>query len=82
MNMDEPGFKTHMNDIQATMGIVGVSHNKEILEHRCQLADIYFDKFTQIPVVADGSYWLFCILLENSHIYFCEFLLLYLQINS
>ena len=65
MDMDEPGFKTHMNDIQATMGIVGLSHNQEILKHRLDIADIYLDKFEQLPVVAGGSYWLFCILLEG-----------------
>ena len=65
MDMDEPGFKTHMNDIQATMGIVGLRHNAEILWHRYSIADIYVDKFEKIPVIADGSYWLFCILLEG-----------------
>ena len=65
MDMDEPGFKTHMNDIQATMGIVGLNHNQEILKHRIDIADIYQNSFVKIPVVAGGSYWLFCILLEG-----------------
>ena len=65
MDMDEPGFKTHMNDIQATMGIIGLSHNQEILKHRISIANIYQDRFVKIPVIAGGSYWLFCILLEG-----------------
>ncbi len=64
MDMDEPGFKTHMNDIQATMGIVGLSHNDEILEHRYEIAEVYIDEL-KIPVIAGGSYWLFCVLLEG-----------------
>ena len=69
MDMDEPGFKTHMNDIQATMGIVGLSHNDEILDHRIKLAEVYFDKFASNKIhrytVAGGSYWLYCIMLEG-----------------
>ena len=69
MDMDEPGFKTHMNDIQATMGIVGLGHNTEILEHRENISDIYFNNFASNKIhrgiVAGGSYWLFCIELEG-----------------
>jgi dTDP-4-amino-4,6-dideoxygalactose transaminase len=64
MDMDEPGFKTHMNDIQATMGIVGLSHNKEILDHRYEIGEVYIDKL-KIPVIAGGSWWLFCVMLEG-----------------
>lgn len=65
MDMDEVGFKTHMNDLAATMGIVGLSHNQEILNHRENISDVYLDAFNGIQVVAGGSYWLFCILLEG-----------------
>ena len=64
MDMDEPGFKTHMNDIQATMGLVGLSHNKEILDHRYEIGEVYIDEL-KIPVIAGGSWWLFCVMLEG-----------------
>lgn len=67
MNMDEPGWKVHMNDIQATMGIVGLSHNAEILEHRYELGDVYLQNLdvSKIRSVVSGSYWLYCILFEG-----------------
>ena len=57
MNMDEPGFKSHMNDIQATLGLVGMNFSDEDLEHRKKLANIY-KKSLKYPTVCGGSYWL------------------------
>ncbi len=71
MNMDEPGFKTHMNDIQATMGLVGLKHSGEELVHRKLIANTYKrcmsgpKECKQVDYICGGSYWLFCILLDN-----------------
>lgn len=66
MNMDEPGFKTHMNDIQATMGIVGLRHYKEAMTHRNLIANTYERHlYNHVEYIHGGSNWLFCILLEN-----------------
>lgn len=64
MNMDEPGFKSHMNDIEATMGLVGLSHSDKDLEHRKELATIYKKKL-KYTTVSGGSYWLMCVLIPE-----------------
>lgn len=68
MNMTEPGFKTHMNDIQATMGIVGLNHHQETLVHRKMIANTYKRHLTdtdKVVYICGGSHWLFCVLLEG-----------------
>jgi perosamine synthetase len=73
MDMDEPGFKYHMNDISATMGLVGLNFSDEDLEFRKKLSDRYVkrlgDKFT---CITGGSYWLFGILVPNRDKYISE----------
>jgi dTDP-4-amino-4,6-dideoxygalactose transaminase len=66
MNMDEPGFKMHMNDIEATMGIVGIRHWRENLNYRRELRREYLANLREdIKTVCDGSCWLFGIMLED-----------------
>jgi dTDP-4-amino-4,6-dideoxygalactose transaminase len=66
MNMDEPGYKLHMNDIQATMALVGLKHSDSSLLHRKTIVNTYERHLTNsVPIIAGGSYWLFCILLED-----------------
>lgn len=66
MNMDEPGFKLHMNDIQATMGLVGLKHTDGILLHRMVVTNTYRRHLiNKLPVIDGGSEWLFCVLLED-----------------
>ena len=64
MNMDEPGFKSHMNDIQATMGLVGLNHSDKDLHHRKELANIYRNEL-KYPTISGGSYWLMGTLISN-----------------
>jgi dTDP-4-amino-4,6-dideoxygalactose transaminase len=73
MNMDEPGFKYHMNDIQATMGLVGLGFSDENLEFRKKLSDRYIDKLChKFTCISGGSYWLFAILMKNRDKYIDE----------
>ena len=66
MNMDEAGWKLHMNDIQATMGLVGIKYSETDLLRRRKLGNVYMQRFQgKIPYVNGGSEWLFCVLLEN-----------------
>ncbi|ETW94426.1 MAG: hypothetical protein ETSY1_34865 [Candidatus Entotheonella factor] len=39
--IDELGFKFHMNDIAAAIGISAMPHLSELLEHRAQIATLY-----------------------------------------
>lgn len=66
MNMDEPGWKLHMNDIQATMGLVGLKYSDQDLLQRRSLSNAYLKRLAdRLPIVVGGSDWLFCIMLEN-----------------
>ena len=63
MDIEEPGFKMHMNDIAATMGLVGLLHSDELLLQRHELVSHYVDALSsRIECVYGGSYWLFGIL--------------------
>jgi dTDP-4-amino-4,6-dideoxygalactose transaminase len=64
MDIEEPGYKFHMNDIAATMGLVGLKHSNELLEKRIELAQIYRDNLN-CKKVCGGSYWLFGILTDK-----------------
>ena len=66
MNMDEVGWKCHMNDIAATMGLVGLRHSKDDLLHRKVIAQTYKNHLIgKVPIIYGGSHWLFGILLEG-----------------
>jgi len=60
----EPGYKFHMNDIAATLGLVGLEENDKILLHRKKIAEFY-KKNINYPYVTGGSYWLFAILTKD-----------------
>jgi perosamine synthetase len=63
MDIEEAGYKYHMNDIAATLGLVGLRHSNEILEHRKLLCDRYTKNlWLKFPYICGGSYWLFAIL--------------------
>jgi dTDP-4-amino-4,6-dideoxygalactose transaminase len=61
MDIEEAGYKFHMNDIAATMGIVGLRHSDEVLGYRRILAETYAQ---DIDVICGGSYWLLAILTD------------------
>jgi len=61
------GYKRHMNDIAAGMGIWGLKHYDYIIAHRRKLFELYKDNLKGIKVI-DGkknTYWLCTILVEN-----------------
>lgn len=56
----EPGYKFHMNDIAATMGLVGLKHSNEILDYRRRLCEHYVAGLPDfITPVWGGACWLF-----------------------
>lgn len=66
MDMDEAGHKWHMNNLAATMGLVGLQQSDDMLEYRMKLAVTYMENLNkEIHFIADGSYWLFCIHVPN-----------------
>jgi dTDP-4-amino-4,6-dideoxygalactose transaminase len=61
--IEEPGYKFHMNDIAATMGMVGLKHSDEILAHRKTIAEAYRERLSEsLTCIAGGAYWLFGVL--------------------
>ncbi len=62
--IEESGYKYHMNDIAATLGLVGLKHTDEILEHRRTLCRAYAKKL-KFRTVYGGSYWLIAIISDH-----------------
>lgn len=66
MDINVPGYKYHMNDIAATMGLVGLRHTDEILEYRKLLCSTYADNLpNNVPGIYGGSCWLMAIITKN-----------------
>jgi len=55
MDMDEAGYKFHMNDIAATIGLIGLKHSDEILEYRKMVNDVY-KNILKPKSISGGSY--------------------------
>jgi dTDP-4-amino-4,6-dideoxygalactose transaminase len=69
MDITEPGYKFHMNDIAAAMGIVGLRHSDELLNQRRDLCETYellcFHRNLDVKPVYGGACWLFAILTDR-----------------
>src|SRR3989344_3037953 len=66
MEIEEVGYKYHMNDIAAAMGLVGLRHTDEILGYRKLLCETYANNLPKsIRCVYGGSYWLMAIITKN-----------------
>jgi len=66
--IEEAGYKFHMNDIAASMGIVGLKHSDEVLKYRKACCIRYMENLSTLPAtncVCGGSYWLFAILTDK-----------------
>ena len=64
------GYKRHMNDIAATMGLAGLQEYHNILEHRKKIFDIYKNRFSKLDGIKliDGTvnvYWLATVLVKR-----------------
>jgi dTDP-4-amino-4,6-dideoxygalactose transaminase len=64
MDIEEPGYKFHMNDIAASIGLIGLKHSDEYLAHRKNIAD-YYTRNLKCKTISGGSYWLYGVLVEN-----------------
>lgn len=69
----EVGYKYHMNDIAAILGICQMRKLDEILKKRKQIVDRYLDELSGIPGLTllkreqnrESANWLFALLVEN-----------------
>lgn len=64
MDIDEPGYKFHMNDIAAMLGLIGLRHADEYLNYRKRIANFY-DKNLKCRTISGGAFWLYGILVDN-----------------
>lgn len=72
-DVPEVGFKCHMNDIQAAIGLAQLKKLDEYNRRRNEIADMYREKLHNVPGIKflnyksdrKSSYHLFCILAEN-----------------
>lgn len=64
MNIEEAGYKFHMNDIAASIGLVGLNDSDKYLEHRRKIGE-YYREHLQCPVITGGAYWLCGVLVEH-----------------
>lgn len=68
IEIEEAGYKHHMNDIAAALGMVGLKHSDEILKHRKAICHAYDKKLpNHYKKIYGGSYWQFGILAKNRH---------------
>ena len=65
MDIEELGFKFHMNDVAAAMGLVGLRHSDKLLAYRKKLCEEYNRKLKGLQAIYGGTYWLFAIITEN-----------------
>lgn len=65
MDIEEPGYKYHMNDISAAMGLVGLRHSDELLRYRRKLCGLYTKLLPNHKVIYGGACWLIAILTDN-----------------
>lgn len=66
----EAGFKFHMNDVAASIGLAQIEDLPEIVRRRKQIASYYENelkgiKFQEVDYDASSSYWLFTIITKN-----------------
>lgn len=69
----EWGYKYHMNDVNATIGMANIDHADENVRTARENADYYEDMFndidgiecTQVAIDRRSSYWLFTVLVED-----------------
>lgn len=59
LNADEPGFKFHMNDIAATMGLIGLKHSDKLLRMRSIASEIY--QGIRLDHINWGTNWSCCV---------------------
>lgn len=65
MDIEEPGFKYHMNDISAAMGIVGLRRSDRTLEYRKKLCRLYKKNLPNHQVIFGDACWLIAILTDK-----------------
>lgn len=64
MDIEEPGYKFHMNDVTATLGLVGLKHADASMKHRKKIVD-YYNAHLKMEKASGGSLWLYAIFVDD-----------------
>ena len=64
MDIEEPGYKFHMNDITASLGLIGLKYADGYTRKRKKIVD-YYNKHLKATTVSGGSLWLYVILVDD-----------------
>ena len=64
MDINEPGWKYHMNDVNAAIGLTGLANSDKWLEYRKKIGE-YYKKNLKCTVITGGTYWLAGILVND-----------------
>ena len=69
-DFEEPGYKMHMNDIAATLGLLQLDDLPGIVERRRRIAGVYERELTHLAFQKSSyecrsSYWLFTLFVES-----------------
>jgi perosamine synthetase len=72
-DIEEPGYKFHMNDVAATIGIEQFKYLQQQLDHQRKNADIYYTDLDNLPGLTlptreddrCSSYWLMTVIVEE-----------------
>ena len=65
MEIEESGYKFYMNDIMASMGLVGLRHTDNHLKNRQAIVNLYKTYLPNFKVIAGGACWLVAILVDD-----------------
>jgi len=77
-NIDEPGYKYHMNDIAAAIGIGNLRGIDDIVARHVAHARTYCDALSNVPGVrapgfdAESSWWIYSLLVDNPQRFMAE----------
>jgi len=71
-DIEEPGYKFHMNDVSATIGLEQLKFLPDLLQHQRHNADLYYAEIGNVPGLTlpprckdrCSSYWLMTVLVE------------------
>lgn len=79
-DQEEPGYKYHPTDIDASIGLVALETVDRSLEHRRSLANIYREELQSCDAIdlllpGDSANWLFMVLVKGNRDDFAEVLL-------
>ena len=64
MDIEEAGYKFHMNDITAALGLIGLRHSDEYMNRQKKIVDFY-DEHLKVPTASGGSLWLYAIFIDD-----------------